>query len=61
MQRQVRVVSSCIGLNGGPASKHDEAFSFPIATDDQEETDRCWNTSDGEWAKLTHRNAGEGK
>ena len=35
---------SCIGLNGGPAFKHDEAFSFQIATDDQEETDRYWNS-----------------
>ena len=34
---------SCIGLNGGPAFKHNEAFSFQIATDDQEETDRYWN------------------
>jgi 2-polyprenyl-6-hydroxyphenyl methylase/3-demethylubiquinone-9 3-methyltransferase len=34
---------SCIGLNGGPAFKHSEAFSFQIATDDQEETDRLWN------------------
>ena len=33
----------CIGLNGGPAFKHTEAFSFQIATDDQEETDRYWN------------------
>ena len=33
----------CIGLNGGPAFPHDEAFSFQIATDDQEETDRLWN------------------
>jgi predicted 3-demethylubiquinone-9 3-methyltransferase (glyoxalase superfamily) len=33
----------CIGLNGGPAFKHTEAFSFQIATDDQEETDRLWN------------------
>ncbi len=33
----------CIGLNGGPAFKHNEAFSFQIATDDQEETDRYWN------------------
>jgi len=33
----------CIGLNGGPAIKHNEAFSFQIATDDQEETDRYWN------------------
>src|SRR5690606_15044315 len=28
----------CLGLNGGPAFKHNEAFSFQIATDDQEET-----------------------
>ena len=33
----------CIGLNGGDAFKHSEAFSFQIATDDQEETDRLWN------------------
>jgi predicted 3-demethylubiquinone-9 3-methyltransferase (glyoxalase superfamily) len=33
----------CIGLNGGPAFKHTEAFSFQIATDDQLETDRYWN------------------
>jgi 2-polyprenyl-6-hydroxyphenyl methylase/3-demethylubiquinone-9 3-methyltransferase len=33
----------CIGLNGGPAIKHSEAFSFQIATDNQEETDRYWN------------------
>ena len=33
----------CIGLNGGPVFKHNEAFSFQIATDDQAETDRLWN------------------
>ena len=33
----------CIGLNGGPTFKHTEAFSFQIATEDQEETDRYWN------------------
>jgi predicted 3-demethylubiquinone-9 3-methyltransferase (glyoxalase superfamily) len=33
----------CIGLNGGPIFKHSEAFSFQIATDTQEETDRYWN------------------
>jgi len=26
----------CIGLNGGPMFKHTEAFSFQIATDDQQ-------------------------
>ena len=34
---------ACVGLNGGPMFKHNEAFSFQIATDDQEETDRYWN------------------
>lgn len=33
----------CVGLNGGPAFKHSEAFSFQVATDDQAETDRYWN------------------
>ena len=33
----------CVGLNGGPAFKQSEAFSFQIATDDQAETDRYWN------------------
>jgi predicted 3-demethylubiquinone-9 3-methyltransferase (glyoxalase superfamily) len=33
----------CVGLNGGPAFKHTEAFSFMVATDDQAETDRLWN------------------
>ena len=33
----------CIGLNGGPAFKQTEAFSFQVATEDQAETDRLWN------------------
>jgi predicted 3-demethylubiquinone-9 3-methyltransferase (glyoxalase superfamily) len=33
----------CLGLNGGPAFTHSEAFSFQIATEDQAETDRYWN------------------
>jgi predicted 3-demethylubiquinone-9 3-methyltransferase (glyoxalase superfamily) len=33
----------CLGLNGGPAFRHTEAFSFQIATENQEETDRYWN------------------
>lgn len=33
----------CVGLNGGPAFKHSEAFSFQVSTDDQEETDRLWH------------------
>jgi predicted 3-demethylubiquinone-9 3-methyltransferase (glyoxalase superfamily) len=33
----------CIGLNGGPAFRQSEAFSFQVATEDQAETDRLWN------------------
>jgi predicted 3-demethylubiquinone-9 3-methyltransferase (glyoxalase superfamily) len=33
----------CLGLNGGPMFTHNESFSFQIATDTQEETDRYWN------------------
>lgn len=33
----------CLGLNGGPQFSQSEAFSFQIATDTQEETDRYWN------------------
>ncbi len=33
----------CLGLNGGSAMKHSEAFSFQVATADQAETDRYWN------------------
>ncbi len=33
----------CLGLNGGAAFKHNEAFSFQIVTEDQPETDRYWN------------------
>jgi predicted 3-demethylubiquinone-9 3-methyltransferase (glyoxalase superfamily) len=32
-----------IGLNGGTMFKQSEAFSFQIATEDQQETDRYWN------------------
>jgi 2-polyprenyl-6-hydroxyphenyl methylase/3-demethylubiquinone-9 3-methyltransferase len=41
----------CVGLNGGPEFEHNAAFSFQVATDDQEETDRLWNAiigNDGE-------------
>ncbi len=34
---------SYVGLNGGPNFKFNEAVSFQILTDDQEETDRLWN------------------
>ena len=33
----------CMGLNGVPAFRHSEAFSFQVATADQAETDRYWN------------------
>jgi len=33
----------CVGLNGGPAFKHTEAFSFQISTESQEETDRYYD------------------
>lgn len=33
----------CIGLNGGPAFKHTEAFSMQVLTEDQAETDRYWD------------------
>jgi predicted 3-demethylubiquinone-9 3-methyltransferase (glyoxalase superfamily) len=33
----------CIGLNGGDAFEHNEAFLFQVATGDQAETDKSWN------------------
>ncbi len=33
----------CVGLNGGPAFKQSESFSFQISTVDQAETDRYWD------------------
>ena len=33
----------CLGLNGGPAFPHIEAFSFQVATEDHDDTDRLWN------------------
>ncbi|RYG88221.1 VOC family protein [bacterium] len=41
----------CIGLNGGPQFKPDEAFSFQIGTVDQAETDRYWNAIVGNGGK----------
>jgi len=32
-----------MGLNGGPQFKFDEAISFQVHTEDQEETDRYWD------------------
>lgn len=33
----------CVGLNGGKAFTHCEAFSFQVSTEDQAETDRYWH------------------
>ena len=44
----------CLGLNGGPAFKHSEAFSFQIATEDQEGTDRYWNAIVGNGGKESN-------
>ncbi|HEX7829914.1 MAG TPA: VOC family protein [Thermoanaerobaculia bacterium] len=41
----------CLGLNGGPQFPQTEAFSFQIATEDQEETDRYWNAIVGNGGK----------
>ncbi len=53
----------CIGLNGGPAFKQSEAFSFQIATDDQAETDRlverdCRQRRAGEPVRLVQGQVG---
>jgi predicted 3-demethylubiquinone-9 3-methyltransferase (glyoxalase superfamily) len=41
----------CLGLNGGPVFTHSEAFSFQVATENQEETDRYWNAIVGNGGK----------
>src|SRR4051812_3351061 len=51
----------CIGLNGGPAFKHNEAFSFQVATVDQAETDRYWNAIVGNGGGGRAGGGGEGK
>ncbi|WP_299326804.1 VOC family protein [Parasphingopyxis sp.] len=33
----------CLSLNGGSTFTHSKAFSFQVATETQEETDRYWN------------------
>ena len=45
---------ACVGLNGGPMYQHSEAFSFQIATDTQEETDRYWDA-------ITQNGGAEGR
>ena len=41
----------CLGINCGSVVKRSEAFSFQIATDNQEETDRYWNAIVGNGGK----------
>jgi len=43
-----------LGLNGGPAFKFDEAVSFQVQTESQEETDRYWEAliADGGAASM---------
>lgn len=43
----------CLGLNGGPGSRHNMAFSFQVATADQAETDRYWNAIVGNGGKAS--------
>jgi 2-polyprenyl-6-hydroxyphenyl methylase/3-demethylubiquinone-9 3-methyltransferase len=43
----------CLGLNGGPAFTHTEAFSFQVSTADQAETDRYWNAIIGNGGKAS--------
>jgi len=40
-----------LGLNGGPNFTPNEAVSFMVLTDDQEETDRYWNAIVGNGGK----------
>jgi 2-polyprenyl-6-hydroxyphenyl methylase/3-demethylubiquinone-9 3-methyltransferase len=42
-----------MGLNGGPHFQQTEAFSFQVATNDQEETDRYWNAIIGNGGKAS--------
>src|SRR2546423_15688480 len=51
----------CVGLNGGPMFKHNEAFSFQVATEDQEETDRYWNAIVGNGGEESQWGGGKDK
>ena len=42
---------ACLGINCGSVVQRSEAFSFQIATDNQEETDRYWNAIVGNGGK----------
>src|SRR4026209_2629688 len=52
---------ACIGLNGGPAFKHNEAFSFQVATEDQAETDKYWDAIVESGGQGGEGGRGEGK
>jgi len=44
----------CLGLNGGPGFPQTQAFSFQIATEDQDETDRYWNAIIGDGGQESY-------
>ncbi len=44
----------CMAINGGPMFRQSEAFSFQIATDTQEETDRYWDAIVGNGGQESH-------
>ncbi|KAJ3058088.1 hypothetical protein HK102_010696, partial [Quaeritorhiza haematococci] len=43
-----------LGLNGGPMFKPNEAVSFIVLTEDQEETDRYWDAIVGNGGEESH-------
>ncbi len=43
----------CVGLNGGPEFKHNEAFSFQVSTKDQVETDKYWDAIVGNGGQVS--------
>src|SRR6202790_4777979 len=51
----------CLGLNCGPGFKHSEAFSFQVATDNQEETDRYWTAIVGNGGRVSGCGWGKGR
>jgi predicted 3-demethylubiquinone-9 3-methyltransferase (glyoxalase superfamily) len=44
----------CVGLNGGTQFQHSPAFSFQVATDSQEETDRYWDAIIGNGGRASY-------
>jgi predicted 3-demethylubiquinone-9 3-methyltransferase (glyoxalase superfamily) len=42
-----------VGLNGGPQFRFSEAVSFQVYTDDQAQTDRCWNAIVGNGGSVS--------